>query len=214
VETFYRSLLPPKAKIFGYTLTPFSYGHLALLHALNCPFLNSNEIITSYDLVVALRACTLKFADFENFKLTKKDYFKAAYLSKRSREVLLKHCLHFTKYLSEHQRVPHFVDSGEGGWKDVSSPKELSTIAVLVKNGIDHNTAWDMSIGYANWLAATFSEIKGNPRSFIDPLEIEAIENDLPDFNKMSDEDLYKIVLEERGKEKADIWLKARKASK
>lgn len=71
-----------------------------------------------------------------------------------------------------------------------------------------------MSIGYANWLAATFSEIKGNPRSFIDPLEIEAIENDLPDFNKMSDEDLYKIVLEERGKEKADIWLKARKASK
>ena len=64
-----------------------------------------------------------------------------------------------------------------------------------------------MSIGYVNWLSATFLEQSGNPRVFADPDE----DNGIIDLNKQTEEDIERIAIEQLGEERALKWLKARK---
>jgi len=211
METFYRAFLTPEVSICGFKLTNFSYNHLVILRAINSPFVDpdENRIATSADLITALKVCSSSYPD-KDFSFTRRDEIKA-YVLGYIKSRLYKECLNFSCYIAVHQNVPQFWEFNTTGWNQASSPDELSTISLLVKNNIPHNEAWNMSIGYVNWYTATVLEQNGNPRIFA---EVTEDDDNLINLNDQSEEDITRIAIEQLGEERARDWLKSRKKHK
>ena len=208
METFYKAFFVPRVNICGFSLSDFSYNHLAILRAIDSPFVSfdPDRIIKAADLITALKVCSSVYPDRE-FKYTFRDKTKA-YMLSMSQGRLQREAFNFSCYIEENQQLPQFweFENNSSGWSPSSSPDELSTITLLIKNNIEHNKAWNMSIGYANWLSATLLEQAGNPRVFADPEEDESI----IDLNEQSEEYIRKIALEQLGETRYKDWLKAR----
>ena len=66
--------------------------------------------------------------------------------------------------------------------------------------------------GYAAWLDGAIAEQEGAELRFVRPEDDEP--SDLPDFNSMTDEELYAIAVQDLGKESADLWLARRRANR
>jgi hypothetical protein len=206
MESFYNAFLPPSVSICGYDLKSFSYNHLVILRAINSPFTDSSAgaIASAADLITALKVCSTGYPE-KDFNFTRKDRFNS-FLLARQRVRLMAECINFSSYIGANQQVPQFWEFKGKGWKPSSCPEELSTITLLIKNNIDHSEAWNMSIGYANWLSAVILEQAGNPRVFIDDDETSPI-----DFNNIPEDEAQKIAMELLPPEKFKSWLKARK---
>lgn len=206
METFYRAFLTPQVEICGYKLKDFSYNHLVILKAIDSPFVTSDEsrVATSADLITALKVCSSSYPD-KDFSFTRKEYIKA-YVLGYIKSRLYKECLNFSCYVGVHQHVPEFWEFAQSGWSESSSPGELSTIALLIKNNIPHNEAWNMSIGYVNWYTATILEQAGNPRIFAEVNE----DDNLINLNDQSEEEITRVAIEQLGEERAREWLKSR----
>lgn len=209
METFYKAFLTPQVSICGFSLNDFSYNHLAILRAIDSPFVSSDNTrhASSSDLITALKVCSSQYPDRE-YTFKRRDFIKAYILRLKPNRLQIE-CFNLSCYIESHQQLPQFwdFDSNNGGWGSSSSPDELSTISLLIKNNIDHDKAWNMSIGYVNWLSATFLEQSGNPRVFADPDEDDNIIN----LNDQSEKDIERIAIEQLGEERALKWLKARK---
>lgn len=208
METFYKAFITPQVSICGFSLGEFSYHHLVILRAIDSPFVSTDpdRNATGADLVTALKICGLLYPE-KDFSFKRKDFVKA-YILTIGVNRLNRECINFSNYIESHQQLPQFWNfDSSGGWSPASSPDELSTITLLIKNNIDHDKAWNMSIGYVNWLSATFLEQAGNPRVFADPDE----ENSIIDLNDQTEEEIREIAIKELGKERAIEWLKARK---
>lgn len=209
METFYKAFITPQVNICGFSLNDFSYNHLLILRAIDSPFVSNdpNRFANGSDLITALKVCSSKYPE-KSFNFKRRDYVKAYILNLCTNRLYLE-CSNFSKYINEHQQIPQFWDfeSKSGGWSMASSPDELSTITLLIKNNIDHDKAWNMSVGYVNWLSATFLEQAGNPRVFADDQEDDSI----IDLNSQPESEIEKIAFEQLGPEKAKQWLKARK---
>lgn len=120
---------------------------------------------------------------------------------------LHRECINFSLYVDSHQQLPRFweFENKSGGWSMASSPDELSSITLLMKNNIDHDKAWNMSIGYVNWLTATLLEQSGNPRVFADDEE-----EQIQDLSNESEEEINRIAIEQLGEKNGKEWIKAR----
>jgi len=206
METFYQSFLPPVVSICGYKLNEFSYNHLTILRAIKSPFTDAGErgLATSADLIIALKVCSGKYPD-KDFTFTRKDRLRAFILG-RQRARLITECINFSAYISCHQQGPEFWEFKDKGWTPASSPDELSTVALLIKNNIEHGEAWNMSIGYANWLSAVILEQAGNPRVFVNDDNDDTI-----NLNSLPEEEVVNIAKENLPPDRFKQWLKARK---
>jgi len=204
METFYQSFLTPTISICGYELNDFSYNHLVILRAINSPFVDEDSNATSADLIIALKICSSKYPE-KDFSFTRRDRWKAFLLGKNTKRLYLE-CLNFSSYIASHQYCPELMELTDSStWRKATSPGELSTVTLLTKNNIPHNQAWNMSIGYANWLSAVILEQAGNPRMFADP-------EDKPiNINDRSEEDIIQIAKEQLSTERFKKWLEARK---
>lgn len=207
MESFYRSFLTPEVKLLGYRLKPYCFGHQVILKALESPFLLGDRDVTPPDLIVAVKVCSLSYPFEPDIDFTFLDKVKANFLNYRPTH-FFKLCILFQQYLNEHNQCPEYWHNTEGTGNSVSAPDELFYISSLVKNGIPLKDAWNMSIGLATWLNASFFELSGCEARYTDP-----IDDDLnpPDISELTEDQIYEQAVKDLGEERAKILMKLRR---
>lgn len=206
MESFYRSLLTPRLKVFGYHLKPFSVYHLAILKALNSPFVIVDQDIRPAEVIIFLKVCSIQFPEQPDLvNLSFLDRWKTYFITfnKKAFIEIVKGC---SWYIKEHQYYPEYMSSDSGfNLRDLNAPPDCSMITNLIKNGIPHEEALNLPISYANWLIASFAELDGDKRTFFDPLEKKSFEDEV-----LTPDKEVEIARKALPPQKFKKWLKAR----
>ena len=180
-----------------------------LLRALKSPFMDSTGNIGANDLIIALKVCSSTYPFEPSFKLSFRERFHLFYLSRNHKE-LLKYVMLFQTYKNDHFYGPEYAeDTGNNISKSImNSPLELSYIINLMKMGFNYKECWSLSIGLVTWITAASNEMSGSNKTFIDPLEVD--DSDFEDLTILTDDELYKVVLEDLGEVRAKEFMRKR----
>lgn len=169
MEGFYRSFFSEGFKVAGYNLKPFCLGHLALLRALNSPFAKEEQL-RPIDIIIFLKVCSSSYPFQPKLRLSFFDRFRI-YLMIFNHYYFKKILNSCADYMQEFRNFPEYYnDDLKNSLRPMSAPSELSSVVNLIKNGIPHQEAWEMSLAYAQWFNATVNEQAGDTRGFYDPL--------------------------------------------
>lgn len=151
--------------IFGLKLKPFSYWHRFLLQVGNSPVLqeDTEEPISRSDIYKFCKVCTLSYPNV--FKITWIDKIRLLL-----RGAITPEALHL--YLEDHNQFPEFWegnddDKASGGKSLNDAPEPLASIVSLMSLGYTEVEAWDMPIGKASWILATYAKQQGAELSFL-----------------------------------------------
>ena len=211
-ENFLLSLYPGRHVILGVTLPLFSFWHLLGLHAIRSPFVIKDGIAELKDLQLAVKICQSRYPDQPDLRTWTSD----AWLFFRRRNDIAfvgDQCARFVFYKECHEALPEFWDNeNEIVPRSLTAPAILARVASLARRpGFTHSEIWnDIAPGYACWLSSAMAEQEGAELRFQREEDLE--EDDLPDLTKLSEEELYQVVLKDLGKEGADTWLANRQA--
>ena len=207
MESFYRAFLTPQAKILGKKLKPYCFGHQVLLKALESPFLTGARDIEPHDLILALKVCQSSHPFQPSLELSFKDKLQLIYMS-RNPASLFTECMKFQSHLNEHTKCPEYWQDTNGNSKSISAPDELFYVSNLIKSGLSYKAAWELSIGEATWLNAALFEIAGCDTQYSDPIDDTL---NPPDTSALTDEEIYKQAVIDKGVERAKEFMRLRK---
>jgi hypothetical protein len=172
LEGFYSCVFHDAPKVLGYKLRTFSVYHLALLRAVNSPFISGLEIRPS-DVIIFAKICTLKHGEIlKSFSFY--DRVKERYLC-LNQHVFIKNVLNLMQFRENSMAGPTYWESEKGiSLRDLSAPYEAALVVKLTKAGF--RNAWDMQIGLSMWLMAVIDELDGDVRTYSDPLAVVEVE--------------------------------------
>lgn len=162
-------------RLLGRTLYPWCLKYRLRLHAFKSPLVDGHRAITPADLIFACQVCAEEplgeIGIIDRLRLSRLNDNPAKF------EMLLNA---FAGYILV-ENWPKFWEQSKGksggGTKGV--PWILSTVAVLIKSGIDEKRAWEMPECQAIWYSAAFAMHKGADIAIMTPEEEAFIESQL-----------------------------------
>jgi hypothetical protein len=209
-DPFFRVLFPGRFRVLGRALPPLSYWHLACLHALGSPFVQTRGDITLADVQLAVKCARARWPHPPDLRPTWADLYQRLRYDRAPAYVDAQAQV-FAAWRAAHEVRPHFWDREGEVPRLLTAPALLARVAQLERlTKFSHDQAWnDVTPGYASWLTSTVLEQEGGELRFVQESDDE--DDGLPDLNALNDAALYAIVLADRGAEFADEWLEARR---
>lgn len=186
----------------GYRLRPFCLGHVLILQAIDSPVLKEEGEVSASDLIIALKACSSTWPFNPDLKLGLIDHLRKSMLRK-SKVKLRDAVVAFELYVRSHTSRPRFwkVEASMNSM-DITSPSILS-LAVSLSSIGSQEEIWSMSLGKASWYDSVLLEKKGAKLRFFYDSDIE---DDLPDLDELSEDELFEMAIRDLGIEKAKVW--------
>jgi hypothetical protein len=181
------TLLPTQREVAGFLLKPFSLRHRVLLEAVKSPLVTGSIIVTPDDLLFACKICSCDDIRTMPKKPLMREVlqwirlnFKKGYFQKCLEE--------FAAYYKDQKIWPEIYHKQEAK-KTRGLPWPLAVISVLVKNGIEYETAWTMPESEAIWMQTAFLVTSGADIDFVteeDKKAREALIHLQKQFNKQN----------------------------
>jgi hypothetical protein len=166
---------PAPFRLLGRTLYPWCLKYRLRLHAFKSPLVDGHRAITPADLIFACQVCAEEplgeIGVLDRLRMMRLMANPAKF------EMLLNA---FAGYILV-EDWPKFWEQSKaksgGGTKGV--PWILSTVAVLIKSGIEEKRAWEMPECQAIWLNSALAIRKGADVAIMSPEEEAFIESEL-----------------------------------
>lgn len=216
LERFFGAWIAPELRLLGYRLRPYCLGAALLLEAIESPYAHLGEPVelTPADLVIALEVCSQARWPFQRVRIRPGVWtrFKAWYMNVSPSSFAQANAL-FIRWIMECSAGPEFWEDENRAGGGLTAPALLSRACSLLRSTtLTEERVWSMPAGLVKWYHGAVAEQEGAGTRFA--YEADADEaNNPPDLSEASEEELYAVVLADRGRDFADAWLETRRAA-
>ena len=189
-DRFFGAFLPPQAIVCGRRLRKFTLWHHFILSALDNPVAVGGESISVPQVLVAVRACRLKYGESSMSPGVLDVLWKFRMLKRRT--VFKREAKKLYQWVSDHCRAPLYWRESNGGKRSAhSGPQCLALVASLMqRGGMSREESWNTSLGEALWMDAEFARLEGVPLHFVDEADV----SDEPlTFDDMSEDEVLAV---------------------